>query len=75
MQRATTAPATLQPSPTSQTPNQTRSVPSQVTSAQVWQQLSATQQQVLQRTLTSVCRSLVNRTASDASSEEEHDES
>lgn len=71
MQRATTAPATLQPSPTSQT----RSVPSQVTSAQIWQQLSATQQQVLQRTLVSVCRSLVNQTASNgAGSKEVHDD-
>jgi hypothetical protein len=56
------------------TPHQPQSAPSQITSAQVWHQLSATQQQVLQRTLTSVCRRLVNRTASDAGSEEEHDD-
>ncbi len=74
MQRATTAPATLQPSPTSQTPNQTRPVPSQVTSAQIWHQLSATQQQLLQRTLVSVCRSLVSQTASSVGSEEVHDD-
>lgn len=40
------------------------------TSAQVWQQLSASQQQALQRTLISVCRSLANQ----AANEEVHDD-
>lgn len=42
----------------------------QITSAQVWQQLSATQQQALQRTITSVCRNLANQ----AENEEVHDD-
>ena len=50
------------------------SAPGQITAAQVWPHLSTTQQQALQRTLTKVCRSLVNRTASKASGEEVHDD-
>lgn len=42
----------------------------QITSAQVWRQLSATQQQVLQRTIKSVCRSLADHVAN----EEVHDD-
>jgi len=72
MHRTATAQTMRQPS--KRTPDQPQSAPSQITSAQVWHQLSATQQQLLQRTLTSVCRHLVNRTASDAGSEEEHDD-
>jgi hypothetical protein len=44
--------------------------PGQITPAQVWQQLSATQQQALQRTITSVCRSLAGQVAK----EEVHDD-
>lgn len=72
MHRAAAAQTT--PQLPERTPHQPQSAPSQITSAQVWQQLSATQQQLLQRTLISVCRHLVNRTASDAGSEEVHDD-
>ncbi len=68
MQRATTT-TTIQHS-SKRTAHQPTSVQGQITSAQVWRQLSATQQQVLQRTLTGVCRSLVNQSAN----EEVHDD-
>lgn len=71
MQRATTTPTTQHSS--KRTTHQPPSAPGRITSTQVWQQLSATQQQALQRTLTNVCRSLVNRTAS-AAAEEVHDD-
>lgn len=69
MQRAATRP-TRQPSST-RTTHQTTSAPGQITAAQVWPHLSATQQQALQRTISSVCRSLINRTASNG---EVHDD-
>jgi hypothetical protein len=52
------------------TTQQLPSAPDQITAAQVWQQLSATQQQALQRTLTNICRSLANQVAN----EEVHDD-
>ena len=61
MQRAATTP-TIQPS-SKHTTHQPTSAPRQITAAQVWLHLSATQRQALQRTISSVCRSLVNRTA------------
>lgn len=72
MPRAATAQTTRRPS--QRTPHRPQSVPRQITSAQVWHQLSATQQQLLQRTLVNVCRSLANRSASSAGGEEVHDD-
>jgi hypothetical protein len=68
MQRATTQPPTQHSS--KRTAHQPTSVQGQITAAQVWQQLSATQQQVLQRTLIGVCRSFVTQVAN----EEVHDD-
>jgi hypothetical protein len=72
MQRAATQPPTQHSS--KHTTHQPPSASSRITPTQVWECLSAMQQQVLQRTLTSVCRSLVNRTATKAKSEEVHDD-
>lgn len=69
MHRAATQPPTQHSS--KHTTHQPTSAQGQITAAQVWQKLSASQQQVLQRTLTSACRSLANQTASN---EEVHDD-
>lgn len=68
MHRAATT-QTMQHS-SKRTTHQPTSAQGQITAAQVWQQLSATQQQALQRTLISVCRSLANQVAN----EEVHDD-
>jgi TRAP-type C4-dicarboxylate transport system substrate-binding protein len=68
MRRAATKPTTQHSS--KRTTHQPAPAQGQITSAQVWRQLSATQQQVLQRTITSVCRSLANQ----AANEEAHDD-
>lgn len=67
MQRAATTQTTQHSS--KRTTDQS-SAPVQIRSTQVWQQLSPTQQQALQRTLASVCRSLANHLAN----EEVHDD-
>ena len=67
MHRAATT-RTMQPS-SKHTTHQPTSAPGQITAAQVWPQLSATQQEVLRRTLASVCRSLADQVAN----EEVHD--
>jgi hypothetical protein len=72
MRRAATQPPAQHSS--KRTTHQPTSAQGQITSAQVWRQLSATQQQALQRTLAGVCRSLVNQTASKACGEEVHDD-
>ncbi|MCA1628040.1 MAG: hypothetical protein LC742_08770 [Acidobacteria bacterium] len=72
MPRAATPQTTKQSS--KRTSHQPQSTAGQITSRQVWQQLSATQQQLLQRTLVNVCRHLVSKTASNAGSEEVHND-
>ena len=52
------------------TTQQPTPAPGQITSAQVWRQLSASQQQALRRTLTNICRSLADQVAN----EEVHDD-
>ena len=71
MHRAATTP-TVQHS-SKRTTHQPTSAPGQITAAQVWPRLSATQQQALQRALTGVCRGLITRTSRSAESEEAHD--
>lgn len=71
MQRAATTPARHS---SRRTTHQPTSVLAQIRSTQVWQHLSATQQQALQRTLTSVCRSLVNQPTNSSEGEEVHDD-
>ena len=71
MQRATTTPTQRS---SKRTTHRQPSAPEQITPAQLWRQLSVSQQQALQRALTSVCRSLVNQTASHAGGEEVHDD-
>lgn len=71
MQRAATTRTTQHSS--KHTTHQPTSAQGRITAAQVWQQLSATQQQALQRTISSVCRSLANQAASSVSGEEVHD--
>lgn len=68
MQRAVTKPPTRYSS--KRMPTQPPAASGQITSTQVWRQLSAAQQQALQRTLTNICRSL----AKQAANEEVHDD-
>jgi hypothetical protein len=71
MHRAATQPPTQH---SSKRTTQQPSAPVQIRATQVWQHLSATQQQVLQRTLANVCRSLISRTSYSVESEEAHDD-
>ncbi len=52
----------------------TPSAPTQITPAQVWVQLSATEQQRLRRTLVGVCRSLADLPAGAATLREVRDD-
>jgi hypothetical protein len=72
MQRATATPTTQHSS--KRTTRQPTPAQGQITAAEVWQQLSATQQQALQRAIASVCRSFVNQATRKAKSEEVHDD-
>jgi hypothetical protein len=72
MQKAATTQTTQHSS--KRTTHQQPSASGQITAVQVWQQLSATQQQVLQRTLANVCHSLISRTTCSVESEEAHDD-
>ncbi len=72
MQRAATTP-TMQHS-SKRTIPQPISAPGQITAAQVWPHLSATQQQALQRALTNACRDLITGMSRSTESEEAHDD-
>lgn len=68
MRRAATTRTTQHSS--KRTTHQPAPAQGQITSAQVWRQLSAAQQQALRRTLTNICRSLADQVAN----EEVHDD-